>query len=57
MNKIALANIILVIIFFVFNDLIIGRIMTYDFGSAKTRITTAKVAMRIIEDHPFLGVG
>ncbi len=40
-----------------FGPVIIGRITSYDMGSARTRITTAKVAWNIIRDHPVLGVG
>jgi len=33
------------------------RLTAYDYGSAKARLTTAKVALKIINDHPYLGVG
>lgn len=49
--------VILAAIVICFRGIIIGRLTSYDFGSGRTRITTAKVALKIIQDHPFVGVG
>jgi O-antigen ligase len=56
-NKVGIAALVFSALIVVYSSLIVGRIMEYDFGSAKTRVTTARVALNIIRDHPFLGVG
>lgn len=55
--KIVLAIILVAVIIFALGDIIYDRIVGDDEGSAMTRWTTAKVAFKIIQDHPFLGVG
>ncbi len=50
-------SILFLLVIFAFKDVIWGRITSDDLGSAKTRLTTAKVAFNIIKDHPFIGVG
>lgn len=57
MVKFMLAAIVFILILFAFSDVIRGRLTTYDLGSARTRITTAKVAWNIIKDHPLIGAG
>jgi len=57
MSKFFAATLIFAGIIAAFGPVIIGRITSYDLGSARTRITTAKVAWNIIQDHPVLGVG
>ena len=57
LTRLAFAGVAFVIILVVFSDFIWGRIITDDFGSANTRITTSKVALNIIQDHPVIGVG
>jgi O-antigen ligase len=56
-SKIGFATMVFAVLIAVYSSLIVGRIMDYDFGSAKTRLTTAKVALKIIKDNPLLGVG
>jgi O-antigen ligase len=56
-SKIGFAALLFLLLVIFYRSLIIGRVMDYDFGSAKTRLTTARVALKIIRDHPFLGVG
>jgi O-antigen ligase len=41
----------------VYGHILYGRIVSDDYGSARSRLTTAKVAFRVIKDHPFIGVG
>jgi putative inorganic carbon (hco3(-)) transporter len=55
--KIVFAVVIASVILFALGDIITDRIVSDDSGSAMTRWTTAKVAFKIIQDHPFLGVG
>jgi O-antigen ligase len=38
-------------------DIILLRLTSSDSGSARSRITLAQVALRVIMDHPFLGTG
>jgi len=56
-SKFIAAMLIFAGIIIAFGPVIIGRITSYDLGSARTRITTAKVAWNIIQDHPALGIG
>jgi len=57
MARIATVTFIIAGVLFSFHNVILERFTTYDAGSARTRITTAKVAWHIFEDHPILGVG
>jgi putative inorganic carbon (hco3(-)) transporter len=41
----------------VYGHILYGRLVSDDYGSARSRLTTAKVAFKVIKDHPFLGVG
>ncbi|MBN2354515.1 O-antigen ligase family protein, partial [candidate division KSB1 bacterium] len=45
----------LVLVFY--RNLIYVRLTADDHGSANARITTSKVALNIVRDHPFIGVG
>ena len=45
------------LLMFAFKDIIWARLTMDDHGSAMTRITTAKVAFRMIQDYPFVGCG
>ncbi len=45
-----------VLIFF-YGETVYNRITGDDHGSAKSRLTTARVALEIINDHPVIGVG
>ena len=56
-TKFLTAILIFAAIIFAFGNVVLGRITSYDMGSARTRITTAKVAWNIIQDHPLLGIG
>ncbi len=49
--------IILCCLVFYFNDIIVDRLTTPDKGSAHSRITTVKVAIKVIQDYPIFGVG
>ncbi len=53
----ALAIVFLAVIVIAFQGLIITRISTYDSGAAMSRIPLNKVAMNMIEAHPFIGIG
>ena len=55
--KVSLACVVLILLILPFRGLIVGRMTEDDFGSAHTRITTSKVALKIIKDHPLIGVG
>ena len=57
MFRISFAVVVLALFLFVFGQKIWDRLTLDDKGSAMTRITTSKVAFRIIEDHPFIGCG
>jgi putative inorganic carbon (hco3(-)) transporter len=57
LGKLVLAVVLATIILFAMGDMIYDRIVSNDSGSAYTRWTTAKVAFKIIADHPFIGVG
>ncbi|OGB99740.1 hypothetical protein A2V82_03465 [candidate division KSB1 bacterium RBG_16_48_16] len=57
MFKISITAMAMAVIIALFSQVIWGRITTYDKGSAKTRITTAKVAWNIFQAHPLIGVG
>jgi len=57
LGKFMLAAIVFILILLAFSDVIRGRLTTYDLGSAHTRITTAQVALNIIQDHPLIGAG
>lgn len=57
LTKIFLSFVAFAGIIAIFSQVIWGRLTTYDLGSARTRITTAKVAWKIIQDHPLIGVG
>jgi len=41
----------------VYRDVIYHRLTANDYGSANSRLTTAKVALDIIRDHPVIGIG
>ncbi len=45
------------IILLFFGDVIYDRVTTDDKGSAYSRVETSRVAIEIIKDHPFIGVG
>jgi len=55
--KMGFALIILAAVLVAFGGKIWDRLTLDDHGSAMTRITTSKVALHIIEDHPFIGCG
>ncbi len=57
LSKVAFSGLILAGLIAVFSQVIWGRLTTYDLGSARTRVTTAKVAWKIIQDHPLIGIG
>ncbi|HNW60097.1 MAG TPA: O-antigen ligase family protein [bacterium] len=42
---------------FFYGDTVYNRLTGDDHGSAKSRLTTARVALEIINDHPVIGVG
>ncbi len=52
------ALVVLLVVFAVaFGPTIYRRMVSPDFGATKSRLTTAEVALRVIRDHPLLGVG
>lgn len=55
--KLGLSIIIGILFLIPFGDTICTRLTDDDHGSAKTRLTTAKVAWSIIQDYPFFGCG
>ena len=55
--KIATAALFGLVVLVILWEPIYERLTRPDNGSANTRITTAKVALRIIEDHPFIEIG
>ncbi len=57
MRNIAVMMLLTVLLLMTFRGLIWDRIVSYDFGSGMTRITSAQAALRMIEAHPVLGVG
>ena len=57
LRNILISIVLFVAVVFCFRGIIVGRLTSYDFGSGRTRLTTAKVALKIIQDHPFIGVG
>ncbi|MBN1999980.1 O-antigen ligase family protein [candidate division KSB1 bacterium] len=57
MANIAAGGFILAIVLLFFGQMIYNRIVLDDYGSALTRITTAKVSFKVISDYPLLGVG
>ncbi len=56
-GKVFLSFLLLAGVIAIFSQVIWGRLTTYDLGSARTRVTTAKVAWKIIQDHPLIGIG
>ncbi|MCR4437655.1 MAG: O-antigen ligase family protein [bacterium] len=48
---------VLVILGVAFGPMVYRRMVSPDFGATMSRLTTAKVSLRVIRDHPFLGVG
>lgn len=56
-RNLALMMVALIIVLLSFRTLIWDRIVSYDFGSGKTRLTSAQAALRMIEAHPVIGVG
>ncbi len=57
LSKVCFAFLLLAGVIALFSQVIWGRLTTYDLGSAKTRVTTARVAWKIIQDHPLIGIG
>jgi len=57
LGRMALMMFAFVVIIFIYRESIWERLTGNDLGSASTRITTAKVAVDIIKDYPFFGVG
>ncbi len=57
LGKLAAAGVIFLLLMAFFFRPIWGRIVSDDKGSANTRITTAKVALEIIQDYPITGCG
>lgn len=55
--NVAFAVLLFLMVFVIYSKPIIHRITADDHGSAYSRITTAKVALRIIRDHPVIGCG
>jgi hypothetical protein len=49
--------VVVVLLFLPFQNLISERLLGDDKGSAESRIPLIRLALRIFEDHPFLGVG
>ncbi len=56
-GKFALGFMLLLVLLSAYGGVIWDRLISNDLGSARTRLTTAEVAMHVIEDHPVLGVG
>ncbi|NOY60387.1 MAG: O-antigen ligase family protein [Calditrichaeota bacterium] len=56
-GKFALGSMVLLILLSAYGNVIWDRLISNDMGSAKTRLTTAQVALHVIADHPILGVG
>ncbi len=57
MANVAASGFVLAILLLFFGQMIYNRIVLDDYGSALTRITTAKVALKVIQDYPMMGVG
>lgn len=55
--KLGFISVIALLVIVIFSGKIKNRIFEDDNGSARTRITTAKVAIDIIKDHPIIGCG
>ncbi|MDZ7337760.1 MAG: O-antigen ligase family protein [candidate division KSB1 bacterium] len=51
------AVVLLLAIVAAFGPTIYRRMVSPDFGATMSRLTTAEVALRVIRDHPLLGVG
>lgn len=49
--------VVMTLMIVIYGNLIYQRLTADDSGSGRTRYTTARVALTIINDHPFLGVG
>ncbi len=56
-GKFALGLMLLLVLLSAYGGVIWDRLISNDMGSAKTRLTTAQVAIHVIEDHPIFGVG
>lgn len=56
-RNIAVMTMLTIVLLLAFRGLIWDRIVSYDFGSGKTRITSAQAAIRMIKAHPVIGVG
>ncbi len=57
LKRISIAALMVAALAVIYGDFIYSRLTSDDHGSAKARLTTAEVALRIIEDHPIIGVG
>lgn len=57
LKRITIAAVLVAAVMVIYGDLVYTRLTSDDGGSAKTRLTTAKVALRIFEDHPVIGIG
>jgi O-antigen ligase len=57
LKRIGLALLIIAGFAFLYGGTVYKRLTGDDHGSAKSRLTTARVALEIINDHPVLGVG
>lgn len=56
-KRILLGLVLFSVVLVVYRDVVYNRLTADDHGSAKARVTTAKVALDIISDHPIIGIG
>ncbi len=56
-KRIFLGMLLFTLVLVFYRDLVYRRLTADDHGSAKARITTSKVALKIIKDHPLTGIG
>jgi len=57
LKRIGMALLLVAGLAFFYGETVYNRLTGDDHGSAKSRLTTARVALEIINDHPVLGVG
>ena len=57
LKRIGMALLLIAGLSFFYGETVYNRLTGDDHGSAKSRLTTARVALDIINDHPVLGVG
>jgi len=57
LRKAIISMLFIGIIIYAFHGLIYSRLTSNDYGSARARILSIKVALNIIKAHPFFGIG